>query len=136
MDERIIRSKNKTENFTIMLNEIFQRSDISARAKGIYAYIMTLPSDWKIYKSELFSHFSEGKGALQTAFKELEDNGYIESFQERDERGKFAGIQYIIYESSQGQKPEIKSRKNFTGNQKSESGFRQLLNTNKQTSSF
>lgn len=77
--ESINRIKNKTENFTIVSNEIFQRSDVSARAKGIYAYIMTLPDDWKIYKQEIFTHFSEGKNALDSAFKELEKLGYISS---------------------------------------------------------
>ena len=55
--ESIQRIKNKTENYTIVSNEIFRRSDVSARAKGVYAYIMTLPDDWKLYKSELYKHF-------------------------------------------------------------------------------
>jgi len=37
MNQTIQRIKNKTDNFTIVANEIFQRSDVSARAKGIYA---------------------------------------------------------------------------------------------------
>jgi hypothetical protein len=56
VDETIHRLKNKTGNFTIVLNEVFRRSDLLARAKGIYAYIMTLPDDWLICKQELYTH--------------------------------------------------------------------------------
>jgi hypothetical protein len=55
VSETIHRLKNKTGNFTIVLNEVFRRSDLSARAKGIYAYIMTLPDDWSICKQELYT---------------------------------------------------------------------------------
>jgi predicted transcriptional regulator len=98
--ESINRIKNKTENFTIVSNEIFQRSDVSARAKGVYAYIMTLPDDWKIYKQEIFTHFSEGKNALDSAFKELEKLGYISKEKTKNEKGQFVGWDYTIYESA------------------------------------
>jgi uncharacterized phage protein (TIGR02220 family) len=98
--ESINRIKNKTENFTIVSNEIFKRNDISARAKGLYAYIMTLPDDWKIYKQEIFTHFSEGKNALDSAFKELEKLGYITKEKTKNEKGQFVGWDYTIYESA------------------------------------
>jgi hypothetical protein len=72
----IIRTK-KTENFTTVCNDIFRRHDISARAKGVYAYIMTLPNDWKIIKSDLHKHFKDGRDAINSAFTELEEAGYI-----------------------------------------------------------
>jgi hypothetical protein len=97
--ETIQRIKNKTENFTIVSNEIFRRSDVSARAKGIYIYIMTLPDDWKLYKSEIYKHFTEGITAIDTAFKELETLGYITKERCKGEGGKFAGWDYTIRES-------------------------------------
>jgi hypothetical protein len=98
--ESINRIKNKTENFTIVSNEVFKRNDVSARAKGLYAYIMTLPDDWKIYKQEIFTHFSEGKNALDSAFKELEKLGYITKEKTKNEKGQFVGWDYTIYESA------------------------------------
>jgi len=99
MQQTIQRIKNKTENYTIVSNEIFQRSDISARAKGIYAYIMTLPDDWKLYKSELYTHFSEGRDAIDSAFKELENLGYIMMEKTKGKDGRFSGWNYRIIES-------------------------------------
>ena len=125
MNQTIQRIKNKTDNFTIVANEIFQRSDVSARAKGIYAYIMTLPDDWKIYKSEIYKHFSEGITAIDTAFKELEELGYITKERHKGEGGKFSGWDYTIKESVEKTDP-MENR--LSDNPKS--GNQQLLSTN------
>jgi hypothetical protein len=100
MSENISRVKNKTKDFSIIANECFHRKDLSARAKGIFGYLMTLPNDWKINRGELFTHFSEGEGALNSAFNELMEAGYIEAEQVKD-GGKFAGIEYFVYETQQ-----------------------------------
>jgi hypothetical protein len=99
--DTIRRVKNKTAGFTIILNEVFRRPDLSARAKGLFAYIMTLPDTWELYREELFTHFTEGRNALDVAFKELRDAGYIERLELRDGRGTFAGYKYVVYESVQ-----------------------------------
>ncbi len=125
MKQTIQRIKNKTDNFTIVANEIFQRSDVSARAKGIYAYIMTLPDDWKLYKSELYKHFSEGITAIDTAFKELEELGYITKERVKGEGGKFSGWDYTIKESVEKTDP-MENRLSV----KPKSGNQQLLSTN------
>lgn len=123
--ETIQRIKNKTDNYTIVSNEIFRRDDVSARAKGIYAYIMTLPDDWKLYKSELYTHFTEGRDAIDKAFKELENLGYIMMEKEKDEKGRYIGWDYRIIESIENS-DSLKNR--LSENPKSENP--QLLNTN------
>lgn len=123
--ESIQRIKNKTENYTIVSNEIFRRDNVSARAKGIYAYIMTLPDDWKLYKSEIYKHFSEGITAIDTAFKELEELGYITKERHKGEGGKFSGWDYTIRESVEKTDP-MENR--LSDNPKS--GNQQLLSTN------
>lgn len=62
----IIRTQ-KTQNYSIIANECFKDPTISARAKGIYAYIMTLPDNWKLSKKELYRHFSEGQKAIDSS---------------------------------------------------------------------
>ena len=94
-----MRDNNKTKNFTAVYNEVFQSDGVSARAKGLYGYIMTLPNDWKIYKDELFKHFSEGRDAMNKAFKELEELGYIHKKKVQDDVGRFSGWEYTIYET-------------------------------------
>jgi hypothetical protein len=94
----IRREKNK--NYSIISNECFKDINISARAKGIYAYVMTLPDDWKISKKELNNHFTEGQKAIDTAFKELKDRGYIEQIRVQKDNGQFQGSEYIFHEFS------------------------------------
>jgi hypothetical protein len=101
MNEENIIKIEKTGNYSVIANECFKNLNLSARAKGIYGYIMTLPLNWKLYKSELYNHFTEGRDALNTAFKELEDFGYITKIQNKREDGTFLSYQYTIYESCQ-----------------------------------
>lgn len=129
-DVTIKRIKDKTNGFTIVANDIFKRADVSARAKGVYIYILTLPDDWQIYKSELYTHFSEGRGAIDTAFKELERLGYIEKKRAKDENGKFKGWDYVVYESPTNRKPDSREIRNRENRQ---SENQQLLSTDKQS---
>jgi len=117
------------KNFSVLHNEIAQRTDLSARAKGIYYYLATLPLTWKLQLQELESHFTEGRTAINTALNELIRAGYIERQQQRNEKGEIIGNTYIGNWTVNGtvnqptEKPFMD--KPFMGN-------RQLLNTNKQ----
>lgn len=96
----IIR-RQKSDNYSVIYNECFQNPALSARAKGIFAYLMTLPDDWKIYKQELGKHFKEGRDAINTAFDELEKAGYITKTPERGKQGRLDGWDYTVYESTE-----------------------------------
>jgi hypothetical protein len=121
----IIRIRH-SKDYSIISNIITKDSSISARAKGIYFYLMTLPDDWKLYKKELYQHFSEGQKALDSSFKELEQKGYITKVQQKDKKGHYAGFDYTVYEKPISVPPKTENRKQDDGN-------RQLLNTNKQS---
>jgi len=87
---------NKTENYSIIHNECLKDSTISWRAKGLYAYMMTLPNGWNIRRGEIFNHAIEGKDAANKAFNELIQKGYIKKVFIR-EKGKIKGFEYILY---------------------------------------
>jgi hypothetical protein len=61
---------------------------------------MTLPDDWLICKQELYTHFSEGKAALDTGFKELETAGYVNKRLLRDDHGHITATEYTVFESA------------------------------------
>ena len=95
----IIR-RDKTDNYSVIHNECFRDDTLSARAKGIFAYLMSLPDDWKIYKTELHTHFAEGRDAINKAFGELMDRGYITKKPSRSDDGKVLnGWDYTVYET-------------------------------------
>ena len=89
-----IIKKGSSENFMLMQRHPLQRPDMSMRAKGLLAYLMSLPQDWVIHRTELVSHFKDGKDAVFAALNELIDLGYVVRQQERGARGKFAEVNY------------------------------------------
>lgn len=102
---------NKTENYSIIHNECLKDSTISWRAKGLYAYMMTLPNGWNIRRGEIFNHATEGKDAANKAFNELIQKGYIKKVFIR-EKGKIKGFEYVLYETANNTEYEKKHNKN------------------------
>lgn len=96
MEGRIFRSKT-TDNFTVIKNEILDRTDLSWAAKGLLSYLLRLPHDWVVYKSHILKQSNIGKDALNTIWKELEDARYIISGNQRNE-GRFRGRDFIVFD--------------------------------------
>ncbi|HCU10327.1 DnaD domain protein [Weissella cibaria] len=89
-----IIKKGSADNFMMMQRHPIQREDMSMRAKGLLAYLMSLPQDWVIHRTELVSHFKDGKDAVFAALNELIDQGYVVRQQERGTKGKFGEVTY------------------------------------------
>ncbi len=116
-------SKNK-ENPYVMLDKRFLKDkNLSAKAKGILAYLLCLPDDWKIYVTELTQHFSDGVKAINAGIKELIAAGYIRRTKIRSETGHFKGYEYTVL--------EIPTEMPFTENGNTENGKRHTTNTDK-----
>lgn len=67
--------KTRKENrFTTIHNEPLQTLK-DLKSIGLLSYLMSLPSDWTIYKTQLAKKF--GRGPVNTAFEELLENRYL-----------------------------------------------------------
>ncbi|OIN82973.1 hypothetical protein [Francisella sp. TX07-6608] len=95
----IIR-REKQNNYSTTSNICTCDETLSAVARCIYLYVMTLPDDWRVYKTELFTHFREGKHTLNKAMKELKDKGYYEVIKSRNAKGHFRGSEIVFHEFS------------------------------------
>lgn len=93
----IVRSKVK-QNYTIIRNDILTNKNISLKAKGLLCLLLSLPSDWVIYKTQLSDFSSDGRDATTNAFNELVELGYILSVQRVNEKGQKMGYDYIVYD--------------------------------------
>lgn len=121
---------------------------MSLQSVGLICYILSLPDDWKIRKTELASHFTNGRDSTIKAFNDLMKAGYIEK-KEIKINGKFAGVEYLVYdepinvptanvspftENPETEKPETEKpslqRTNVTKN-----GGTKLVSSNEETSS-
>lgn len=111
--------------YTIVPNEVLKRNDLSLKAKGLIAYLLSLPDNWNLFKTELTSHFTDGKDSISSAWKELEDNDYIHTTEIR-EKGMFKGYLYSVY----GVPTERKPIEEKPQSDKSKSDNPPLINTN------
>ncbi len=101
----IIRTNKISGSFVIIHKGYIQNPNLSAKAKGIMTYLLSLPDDWQIHINELVKHFKDGRSSIASGLKELEQEGYLTKNQKRDEKGKFIGYEYILNEAPQSRKP-------------------------------
>lgn len=78
----------KDRNYTVLHNQFLKRNDLSWKAKGILAYILSLPDDWNINLKEVMTHATEGEKAFRSGWKELKDLGYVDRRPIRDDDTK------------------------------------------------
>lgn len=68
----------KNSNYVVMNRTALNDKRLSWKAKGIMAYLLSMPDDWVFYMDELVTHATDGKASFQSGFKELKDCGYVE----------------------------------------------------------
>lgn len=98
MDIKNIYRVEKNKNYTVINNEILKRPDLSWKAKGIMAYILSLPDDWVIHLNEIMEHSTDGEASFRSGWRELTDLGYVERKPIRED-GLIKKWETTIYES-------------------------------------
>lgn len=88
----------KDKNFTIISNIIFKDTRLSFKAKGLLTTMLSCPDDWNYTIEGLTKLSKDGKASIRSALSELEEYGYLERKQLRDEKGTFTDTEYIVYE--------------------------------------
>lgn len=63
--------------FTQVANEVLNDPNLSAKAKGLYAYLYSKPEGWDFALDRIAKDFSDGRKSIYTGIKELEDNHYL-----------------------------------------------------------
>lgn len=99
--------EKKERNFTVLDNTFIRDSRLSWKARGIMAYLLALPDDWKIYMSELTDHAPDGITALKSAIKELKQFGYLSFSRTRNDKGAFEDGVWRIIENPQVENPHV-----------------------------
>lgn len=97
---QIIKSKS-TEKFTVISNDVIKSKELTLSEKGLLTYLLSLPSDWVIYKQNLYNSLPDKAGSIDKYFKALQTKGYILSVRIHNlENGKFLGWNHIVYDVS------------------------------------
>jgi hypothetical protein len=95
---QIVKSKS-TERFTTLPNELIKSNTLSLDEKGLLSYLLSLPSDWVIYRKNLYNNLPDKPGTIDRAFKGLQEKGYVISIKVNDKStGRFIGWNHIVYD--------------------------------------
>ena len=95
----IIRVKHHARDFTIIANATLRDPALSLRARGLIAYLLSLPPDTPINSVTISDQVAEGRNAVRTALKELETAGYLRRERIQGERGRWR-TECCLYETS------------------------------------
>ncbi|WP_242604609.1 replication protein [Legionella fairfieldensis] len=84
---------------------------LSWGAKGLHAYLLSLPDNWKVRVSDLKERARNGRDAVRGLLGELKQAGYIQKSTCRDDvSGRFGGVEYLVLEiptpQNQDEEPE------------------------------
>lgn len=58
-------------------NELLCNREVSAKAKGLYAYIQSKPDDWDFSAERIALEMRDGRDGIQAGLRELETSGYL-----------------------------------------------------------
>jgi DNA-binding MarR family transcriptional regulator len=90
----IVKAKH-TSDFFQMNNAPVQDPNLSWAAKGLLAYLLSLPEIWEVHLTNLFKCSTSSRVATETALKELIAAGYVVKEQGENKRRT---TRYIVYE--------------------------------------
>ncbi|MBR5613985.1 MAG: helix-turn-helix domain-containing protein [Clostridia bacterium] len=88
----------KEKDFVQIPNSILTSPDISLKAKGILALMLSLPDNWKFSIEGIASKCKESRECISNAIKELESAGYVKRSMKHGDDGKITGMEYEIFE--------------------------------------
>lgn len=89
----------KTSCYTTIANSAIQDTRLSFRARGIHHLLLSYPDDWVVHLNQLADQSSkEGRDAINTAVKELENFRYIARKQTRKQTGCYGSTEFDVFE--------------------------------------
>lgn len=95
----IIRVKKRDAPYAIIDKRPLDDVRLSWKAKGLLAYLLSKPDNWRPILEELAKASKDSIDSVRSGLKELERAGYLVRKMIRDNRGKIAGWEHIVYES-------------------------------------
>lgn len=95
----VIRVRKRDNPFVQIDRTVFEDDRISWKAKGMLGYLLSKPDNWQVYIADLENKSKDGRDAVRSGLKELEEAGYIRRTKKRNNKGRFEGWEYEVYET-------------------------------------
>jgi len=128
---QIIRTNVSAGRFTPISNEILQSSTLTPEEKSVLVHLLSLPSDWRIYKTEIWKSMNMGRDRFNKAWAGLVRLGYIVATKISGEKSNLIqGYNYIVSDMPGNRssdlldfsQPEIQSTRNPVSIQNNNNG--------------
>lgn len=85
--DEVIRVQKRPNNFVMMDKSFLEDTRLSYKAKGILAYLLSKPDNWKVIVGNLVNYSTDGKASVYAGLKELKECGYYEKTPVRNDKG-------------------------------------------------
>ena len=79
----------KSNNFSIISNAVLQNQELSWEARGLAAYLLSLPDTWRVREEHLIHAAPNGRTAVRRTMKELQTEGYLHRRRYQDAKGQW-----------------------------------------------
>lgn len=94
----IVRVSKRETPFVVIDKTGLQDPKLSFKAKGLLAYLLSLPDDWSVNIRDLANRSTDGRASVAAGLQELLENGYAIHHQKRSTDGKWEAGSWQIFE--------------------------------------
>jgi hypothetical protein len=86
----VIRRAPRPEgNFTVLHNHVLRDARLSFKARGLLAYILSMPDNFRFTAELLTRNAPDGRAAVMSGLRELRDAGYLTVRREQTSDGRW-----------------------------------------------
>ena len=93
-----IRRAARRHRFVIVDQAAVEDMRLSWAARGLLAYLLSRPDDWKVLVNDLKRRGNLGRDGIYALLRELRNAGYVRFERQRDSQGRMRGGTYIVSE--------------------------------------
>jgi hypothetical protein len=101
-----IQRSNPATFFTVLPNQTLRDHELSFTARGILAFLLSLPSGAREDIQSLSAKSSEGRKAVAAALTELQDRGYLMRKRIRGDHGQIT-TEVVLYDVRDGASSQV-----------------------------
>lgn len=98
MAQGSIKNLSSHFDYSTIPTKILNDKKLSASAKGILAFLLSLPKNHNIDKKDLPNYFKEGYYSLNKSFEELIKARLVHKVEVRNKKGQFKGYEYQVHD--------------------------------------
>ncbi len=93
-----IRRAARRHRFVIVDQSAVEDTRLSWAARGLLAYLLSRPDDWKVLVNDLKKRGNLGRDGIYALLRELRIAGYVRFERNRDAQGRMRGGTYLVSE--------------------------------------